>query len=115
MAGDRYDFVAARALPATGGGCYVARNDDPTKDEYQNASTDAYGTNIDFHQTGDGMAPGAQIIIEDFGDAAGNLVAAAGTTRDSSVLQAYLAGSRFHNMSYGTPTPPTSYEFEQYQ
>lgn len=72
--------------------------DDPLRDEFPGLNP--FGTNIEHHQSRDGMAPGAQLVLSDIGDAAGNLV---GTFTDLIILQTHNTGATVSNHSYGSP------------
>lgn len=48
---------------------------------------------------GDGMAPGAQIVVQDLGTAGGTFVA--GFNQEALLRQSYGSGARVHNASYG--------------
>src|SRR5262249_26304361 len=47
--------------------------------------------------TGDGMAPGAQLVVQDIGTAAGAFVQ--GLSQEALLVQAYCSGARVHNSS----------------
>ena len=53
------------------------------------------------HDNGDGMAPQAQIVLQDVGNSGGSLAGLAGDLTDM-FRQAYDAGARIHSDSWGT-------------
>jgi len=53
------------------------------------------------HDSGDGMAPNAKLVMQDVGDAAGDLTGLNGDLT-TMFLQAYNAGARIHSDSWGT-------------
>ena len=65
-------------------------------DNYATLSTPTSGG----HDSGDGMAPNAQLVIQDIGSPSGNL-ALLGDLQ-LQFLQAYNAGARLHSNSWGT-------------
>lgn len=67
------------------------------------ASSDAAG-----RDHGDGMAPGARLVIQDIGRRDGNQAGLPDSLVDL-YRQAYDSGARIHNNSYGFPDPDTSY------
>ena len=96
----------------------------PNADAYDNAAADFHGTHVSGSVAGDreaavvpgragsvssptnsgydnddGMAPGAQILFQDLGDAAGEL---SGLGSSPMWEQAYAAGVRIHSNSYGS-------------
>jgi subtilisin-like proprotein convertase family protein len=66
-------------------------------DNYATLSTPTTGG----HDSGDGMAPNAKLVMQDVGDAAGALSGLQGDLNDM-FLQAYNAGARIHSDSWGT-------------
>jgi len=68
-------------------------------DNFLNLSTPTYGG----HDTGDGMAPNSKLILQDAGNSFGQLVSLVGDLSDI-FQQAYNAGARIHNDSWGSPS-----------
>jgi subtilisin-like proprotein convertase family protein/fibronectin type 3 domain-containing protein len=66
-------------------------------DNYATLSTSTTGG----HDTGDGMAPNAKLVMQDVGDASGSLSGLQGDL-NAMFLQAYNAGARIHSDSWGT-------------
>jgi hypothetical protein len=71
--------------------------DDVTLIEPQFSST--YGDRVQHHDPRDGMAPGAQLVFQDLGNADGTLAGA--TTAAALLDQAYWTGATVHNVSFG--------------
>ncbi len=59
-----------------------------------------YGSAIEHHQARDGMAPGAQLVFQDIGNATGQLSYT--TTLQSMLNQASRTGASVHNSSFGS-------------
>ncbi|RLE25828.1 MAG: hypothetical protein DRJ65_06860, partial [Acidobacteria bacterium] len=93
---------------------YVA----PGADAYDSSSVSYHGTHVsgsvagdnhlnlsagldNGHDNGDGMAPQAQIVLQDVGNSSGGLAGLAGDLTDM-FRQAYDAGARIHSDSWGT-------------
>jgi len=75
-------------------------------DDYQHLATASAAG----HDPQDGMAPGAQIVFQDIGANDGNLMGLLGVSMYDLLLQAWRAGARVHNNSYGSPTLAVNYD-----
>jgi subtilisin-like proprotein convertase family protein len=95
----------------------VAYYVEPGADAYDNSAASYHGTHVTGsvagdnyatlssgtthgHNSGDGMAPQAQIVFQDVGDSAGSLSGLSGDLTDM-FQQAYDAGARIHSDSWG--------------
>lgn len=61
----------------------------------------AYGNLVQHHQPGDGVAPGAQLVVLDIGDANGSLVGA--FFHDAAAFQAHGTGATVLSESFASP------------
>ncbi len=81
-------------------------------DNYATLSTPASGG----HDSGDGMAPNAQLVMQDVGVASGALAGLTGDL-DLMFLQAFHAGARIHSDSWGTTSSnysPISMDMDEF-